>query len=173
MKTQISESCFKGKRTSKQCRARFMNHLDPYLRHEPWTFAENAALKASAEKKNRNMSHVQTGVSLCTPPPPSLSIHAFFLQLHQGMVVWKITQRTETNIITTLTPVAENLTGDICIASPGEMSYLSPVLPSLEQFITRMWLSVRVCVCMYVCMVITYSRVWINRVRLPILLVVS
>ena len=30
-----------------------------------------------------------------------------------------------------------------------------------------------VSVCMYVCMVITYSRVWINRVRLPILLVVS
>ena len=29
------------------------------------------------------------------------------------------------------------------------------------------------CVCMYVCMVITYSRVWINPVRLPILLVVS
>ena len=29
------------------------------------------------------------------------------------------------------------------------------------------------CKCMYVCMVITYSRVWINRVRLPILLVVS
>ena len=28
-------------------------------------------------------------------------------------------------------------------------------------------------VCMYVCMAITYSRVWINRVRLPILLVVS
>ena len=28
-------------------------------------------------------------------------------------------------------------------------------------------------VCMYVCMVITDSRVWINRVRLPILLVVS
>ena len=28
-------------------------------------------------------------------------------------------------------------------------------------------------VCMYVCMVITYSRAWINRVRLPILLVVS
>ena len=28
-------------------------------------------------------------------------------------------------------------------------------------------------VCMYVCMVITYSRVWINRVMLPILLVVS
>ena len=27
--------------------------------------------------------------------------------------------------------------------------------------------------CMYVCMVITYSRVWINRIRLPILLVVS
>ena len=26
---------------------------------------------------------------------------------------------------------------------------------------------------MYVCMVITYSRVWINRVRLPILLVIS
>ena len=26
---------------------------------------------------------------------------------------------------------------------------------------------------MYVCMAITYSRVWINRVRLPILLVVS
>ena len=26
---------------------------------------------------------------------------------------------------------------------------------------------------MYICMVITYSRVWINRVRLPILLVVS
>ena len=30
-----------------------------------------------------------------------------------------------------------------------------------------------VALCMYVCMVITYSRVWINRVRLPILLVVS
>ncbi|CAN0195839.1 unnamed protein product, partial [Ectocarpus sp. 8 AP-2014] len=29
----ISEACFKGKRTSKQCRARFMNHLDPGLRH--------------------------------------------------------------------------------------------------------------------------------------------
>ena len=28
-------------------------------------------------------------------------------------------------------------------------------------------------VCMYLCMVITYSRVWIDRVRLPILLVVS
>ena len=28
-------------------------------------------------------------------------------------------------------------------------------------------------VCMYVCMVITYSRVWVNRVRLPILLAVS
>ena len=28
-------------------------------------------------------------------------------------------------------------------------------------------------ICMYVCMVITCSRVWINRVRLPILLVVS
>ena len=28
-------------------------------------------------------------------------------------------------------------------------------------------------VCMYVCMVIIYSRVWINLVRLPILLVVS
>ena len=28
-------------------------------------------------------------------------------------------------------------------------------------------------VCMYVCMVITYSRVWINRVKLSILLVVS
>ena len=26
---------------------------------------------------------------------------------------------------------------------------------------------------MYVCMVITYSKVWVNRVRLPILLVVS
>ena len=31
----------------------------------------------------------------------------------------------------------------------------------------------RMYICMYVCMVITYSRVWINRVRLPILLVVS
>ena len=31
-----------------------------------------------------------------------------------------------------------------------------------------------VCMYVYVCMVITYnSRVWINRVRLPILLVVS
>ena len=28
-------------------------------------------------------------------------------------------------------------------------------------------------ICMYVCMFITYSRVWINRVRLPVLLVVS
>ena len=28
-------------------------------------------------------------------------------------------------------------------------------------------------ICMYVCMVITYSRVWINRVRLPILIVAS
>ena len=33
--------------------------------------------------------------------------------------------------------------------------------------------SVCMYVCMYVYMVITYSRVWINRVRLPILLVVS
>ena len=31
----------------------------------------------------------------------------------------------------------------------------------------------RMCVCMHVCMVITYSRVWINRIRLAILLVVS
>ena len=31
----------------------------------------------------------------------------------------------------------------------------------------------RIVLGMYVCMVITYSRVWINRVRLPILLVVS
>ena len=32
----------------------------------------------------------------------------------------------------------------------------------------------RLRVCMYIlCMIITYSRVWINRVRLPILLVVS
>ena len=35
--------------------------------------------------------------------------------------------------------------------------------------LSRGWLSKR----MYVCMVIRYSRVWINRVRLPILLVVS
>ena len=34
-------------------------------------------------------------------------------------------------------------------------------------------MATRMYVCMYVCMVITYSRVWINRVRLPILLVVS
>ena len=35
-------------------------------------------------------------------------------------------------------------------------------------------LIVYIYVCMYVvCIVITYSRVWINRVRLPILLVVS
>ena len=33
--------------------------------------------------------------------------------------------------------------------------------------------SLTLALCMYVCMVITYSRVWINRVRLPILLVVS
>ncbi len=26
-----------------------MNHLDPRLRHGPWTFAENAALKVSKE----------------------------------------------------------------------------------------------------------------------------
>ena len=32
---------------------------------------------------------------------------------------------------------------------------------------------VEFCVCMYVCMAITYSRVWINRVKLSILLVVS
>ena len=47
---------------------------------------------------------------------------------------------------------------------------------------TRYWNSLKDCwpctgglsaVCMYVCMVITCSRVWINRVRLPILLVVS
>ena len=28
-------------------------------------------------------------------------------------------------------------------------------------------------VCMYICMIITFSRVWINRVRLLILLVIS
>ena len=32
---------------------------------------------------------------------------------------------------------------------------------------------IKIHVCMYVCMVITCSRVWINRVRLPILLAVS
>lgn len=48
---QISNACFKGTRTSKQCRARFMNHLDPSLRHSPWTFAENAALKASKQPR--------------------------------------------------------------------------------------------------------------------------
>ena len=36
-----------------------------------------------------------------------------------------------------------------------------------------MQVSYQTYVCMHVCMVITYSRVWINRVRLPILLVVS
>lgn len=40
---------FDSKRTSKQCRARYMNHLDPDLRHEPWTAEENAALKAATE----------------------------------------------------------------------------------------------------------------------------
>ena len=31
----------------------------------------------------------------------------------------------------------------------------------------------KVCVCLYVCMVTHISKVWINRVRLPTLLVVS
>ena len=35
------------------------------------------------------------------------------------------------------------------------------------------WSILLLYVCMYVCMGITYSRVWINQVRLPILLVVS
>lgn len=46
---QISDKVFGGKRTSKQCRARYMNHLDPDLRHDPWSLAENAALKAAAD----------------------------------------------------------------------------------------------------------------------------
>ena len=37
----------------------------------------------------------------------------------------------------------------------------------------RAILCMYVCMYVYVCMVITYSRVWINRVKLPILLVVS
>ena len=42
-------------------------------------------------------------------------------------------------------------------------------------FVWCPYMAFNVCmyVCMYVCMVITYSRVWINRVRLPIRLVVS
>ena len=41
-----------------------------------------------------------------------------------------------------------------------------------EYYLYVLQLYSRARVCMYVCMVITYSRVWINRVRLPILLVV-
>ncbi|CAN0129964.1 unnamed protein product, partial [Laminaria digitata] len=51
----ISDTCFKGKRTSKQCRARYMNHLDPCLRHNPWSFTENAALKAAATAYQGNV----------------------------------------------------------------------------------------------------------------------
>ena len=43
----------------------------------------------------------------------------------------------------------------------------------IQPFLSLVDREVECCVCMYVCMVITYSRVWINRVRLPILLVVS
>lgn len=46
---QISDAVFDCKRTSKQCRARYMNHLDPDLRHDPWTFVENAALKLAVD----------------------------------------------------------------------------------------------------------------------------
>ena len=50
-----------------------------------------------------------------------------------------------------------------------------PLVSSPTKLFTRIvWSSlITEYVCMYVCMVITYSRVWINRVRLPILLVVS
>ena len=47
---------------------------------------------------------------------------------------------------------------------PNHSMPLALILPRGDQ-----WYFLR----MYVCMVITYSRVWINRVRLPILLVVS
>ena len=40
-------------------------------------------------------------------------------------------------------------------------------------FFFKHYIGVFVCIHMYVCMVITYSRLWINRVRSPILLVVS
>ena len=49
---------------------------------------------------------------------------------------------------------------------------LALILPRGDQwYLLRMYICIYVC--MYVCMVITYSRVWTNRVRLPILLVVS
>ena len=61
--------------------------------------------------------------------------------------------------------------------SSGEYTGSTPAFSATHHPAQR---EVRVCmvitymyVCMYVCMVITYSRVWINRVRLPILLVVS
>ena len=64
---------------------------------------------------------------------------------------------------------------------------VSPKMPDESEVLSRLLIGNQVCrvtfeclsseysvyVCMYICMVRTYSRVWINRVRLPIRLVVS
>ena len=50
--------------------------------------------------------------------------------------------------------------------------YFMAVRKFTNIFVLLLILMVCMYVCMYVCMVITYSRVWIDRVRLPILLVV-
>ena len=50
---------------------------------------------------------------------------------------------------------------------------MSTITKDAENKIGKVLVNLPDFVCMYVCMVITYSRVWINRVRLPILLVVS
>ena len=55
--------------------------------------------------------------------------------------------------------------------NPSRETRFSGANGDRERFIFSVQLTMALC--MYVCMVITYSRVWINRVRLPILLVVS
>ena len=55
------------------------------------------------------------------------------------------------------------------LQDPGEFT----VTTTYHNVVSERRVALYSTVCMYVCMVITYSRVWINRVRLPILLVVS
>ena len=57
--------------------------------------------------------------------------------------------------------------------SPALSPYVPENLVSRDEFSRPVPRQLAHSPCMHVCMVITYSSVWINRVRLPILLVVS
>ena len=66
-----------------------------------------------------------------------------------------------------------NYDGVRCIPqTQNENDVLSYILVLHSGFFVS-YLRTNAVLCMYVCMVITYSRVWINLVRLPTLLVVS